>query len=204
MSEIRNFFENRLNFQQYDDNLMDDIEVIDDSKYYRSRLIPNPRAVGIYNSLDIYSELKSFFYYLIRGHISTVHEGYTYSESSFDIEIMINHGKDNSEVKKLITFRVERHCDVLDFGKINFARFDAHEFHACVPIVIDIDAVGYYDWDAMEGESEDESITLKAYKEDKCVVCLNNEPKILFYDCIHYCICFECEESKPFKNSHSY
>ena len=38
------------------------------------------------------------------------------------------------------------------------------------------------------------------FKTDKCVVCLNNEPKILFYNCLHYCVCHECEETNPFRN----
>ena len=201
MSDIRKFFENRLNFQRLDDSNELGAFFLD-SKRYISMLIPNPRAVGIYNSVNIHNKLKSLFYYSISGHISTVHEGYTYSESSFEIGIMINPGKDNSEFKKLITFTVDPRRDVLDFEEINLAQFDPHKFRVCVPIVIYIDARGVYEWTDTEvesEESEDKSITLKAYKTDKCVVCLPNEPKILFYDCVHYCICVECEESKLFK-----
>ena len=148
-----------------------------DSKCYRSKLIPNPRAVGIYNSVDIYNEFKSLLYYSISGRISTVYEGYTYSESSFRIGIMINPGKDNLKFKELIWFRVEPRGDVLNFQEINLARYTPHEFHVCVPIEIYIDATSVYEWtnnieEESKDESEDESITLKAYKEDKCVVCL--------------------------------
>ena len=206
MNDIRKFFENGLNFQQLDDSKEYGTFFLD-SKCYRSKLIPNPRAVGIYNSVDIYNELKSLLYYLVSGHISTVHESYTYRESSFEMEIMIIPGKVNSKFKKLITFRVEPRGDVLDFEEINLAQFDPHKFRFFVPIVIYIDARGVYEWtdteeeseDEFENESEDESITLKAYKTDKWVVCLMNEPKILFYDCVHYCVCLECEERKPFK-----
>ena len=163
---------------------------------------------------------------MINEHASTVHEGYMYWESSFKIGIIINPGKDNSEFKTLNMFRVDHpHDDVLNFEEINLPQYTPHEFCVCVPIVIYIDAEGGYepndieiedkiedeneyesedeiereDEFVSEDESEDESITLKAYKTDKCVVCLINEPKILFYDCIHYCVCLECEERKTFK-----
>ena len=69
------------------------------------------------------------------------------------------------------------------------------------PFEIRVKASDYYrsNREFFDDESEDESITLKSYKEDTCVVCLNNEPKILFYDCVHYCVCHKCEERKPFK-----
>ena len=113
---------------------------------------------------------------------------------------MINPGKDDSDYKKLIMVDVEPHGDVFEFREIDFIQFDPYSAYS-YPIEIHIDASGSYQWNEVEDhhKSEDESITLKAYKEDKCVVCLNNEPKILFYDCVHYCVCHECEERKPFK-----
>ena len=58
-----------------------------------------------------------------------------------------------------------------------------------------------YEVEITREEEEEQPITvLKAYKEDKCEVCLSKEPKVLFYDCMHYCVCLECEERKPFKS----
>ena len=45
-------------------------------------------------------------------------------------------------------------------------------------------------------EEEPVKIT-KLFKTDQCVICLNNQPNILFYDCMHICTCLECEELKP-------
>ena len=52
------------------------------------------------------------------------------------------------------------------------------------PFEIRVKASDYYrtNHEFFDDESEDESITLKSYKEDTCVVCMNNEPKIFFYD----------------------
>ena len=52
-----------------------------------------------------------------------------------------------------------------------------------------------------ENEYNDHPIPPKPLKEsfriDKCVICLENEPNILFNDCNHICTCFECEKIKP-------
>ena len=49
------------------------------------------------------------------------------------------------------------------------------------------------------GEDEDEETpkVTKSFKPDKCVICLSNEPNILFSNCKHICICLECEEVNP-------
>ena len=36
-----------------------------------------------------------------------------------------------------------------------------------------------------------------SFKVDSCVICLENEPNILFNDCNHICTCLECEKIKP-------
>ena len=49
------------------------------------------------------------------------------------------------------------------------------------------------------GEDEDEETpkVTKSFKPDKCVICLSNEPNILFSNCKHICICLECKEVNP-------
>ena len=51
-------------------------------------------------------------------------------------------------------------------------------------------------------DSEDEKPDLpkpqKSFKTDTCVISLIKEPNILFTDCLHICICLDCEEIKPF------
>ena len=80
----------------------------------------------------------------------------------------------------------------------HYARYIVpHAAHFKKPFEIRVKVSDYYRSNC-EFFDEDEPITLKAFKEDKCVVCLNNEPEILFYDCVHKCVCHECEERKPF------
>ena len=112
--------------------------------------------------------------------------------------------KDRSDYKKLMRVDVETGFNLSKFRVI---QLDPHDDYSC-PIQIYVDAYGCYRFGnevaeereaESKDESKDESITLEAYKEDKCVVCFNNEPKILFYDCAHYCVCRECEERNPFR-----
>ena len=69
------------------------------------------------------------------------------------------------------------------------------------PIEIHIDVEAGYGIEEEEEEEEEKPITvIKSLREDKCVVCLENEPKVFFLDCKHYCVCLECEKMKPFKS----
>ena len=68
------------------------------------------------------------------------------------------------------------------------------------PFQIHIDVNVEYFPEEEEEEEEKPITVIKSFREDKCVVCLMNEPKVLFYDCMHYCVCLECEEMKPFKS----
>ena len=51
----------------------------------------------------------------------------------------------------------------------------------------------------IEEEINEEIPTLKIFREYNCVVCLNNKPGVLFYDCSHVCVCCECEKENPFR-----
>ena len=53
----------------------------------------------------------------------------------------------------------------------------------------------------VEDESEEEEEPPKvsrSFKTDQCVVCLSKEPELLFIDCLHRCVCLECEKTSPF------
>ena len=87
----------------------------------------------------------------------------------------------------------------LDFGDVNFLECGPYDTYFQKPFEIHIDIHNYYEPVDLEDENEDESededepITIKSYRQDKCVVCLENEPKVFFLDCKHYCVCLECE-----------
>ena len=68
-----------------------------------------------------------------------------------------------------------------------------------VDIYQEIEIMEFQEYETNEDKDEDEetpTIT-KSFKPDKCVICLSNEPNILFSNCNHICICLECEEVNP-------
>ena len=38
----------------------------------------------------------------------------------------------------------------------------------------------------------------KPFVSFQCVVCLSNKPNLIFINCLHCCVCLECEKRKPF------
>ena len=38
--------------------------------------------------------------------------------------------------------------------------------------------------------------TFEIFKTDNCVICLDKKPEIMFYDCLHCCLCSDCEKLK--------
>ena len=113
--------------------------------------------------------------------------------------------KDRSDYKKLMRVDVEPGFNLSEFRVVILDH--RNDYYSC-PIQIYVDAYGCYRFGnevveeseaESKAETEDKPIMLKAYKEDKCMVCYNNESKILFYDCAHYCVCCEYEERNAFK-----
>ena len=48
-------------------------------------------------------------------------------------------------------------------------------------------------------DEEDPVVVSKPFKTDQCVVCLSKEPKNLFFNCLHYCVCSDCEKANLFR-----
>ena len=70
-------------------------------------------------------------------------------------------------------------------------------FHIIIDVHADyISGINNNDDEEIIEDEEPVKIT-KSLKMDQCVICLNNQPNILFYDCMHICTCLECEELKP-------
>ena len=92
----------------------------------------------------------------------------------------------------------------------NLSRYDDRLFK--VPFAILVRANCYFDSDIRvpeevfttdeEDESEDEveeqpKPIEDRFKTDKCVICMEKEPCILFILCRHICVCLSCETTKP-------
>ena len=67
-------------------------------------------------------------------------------------------------------------------------------------IIIDVyaDYINPYEEPQSSDEENDEETPpklTKSYKTEHCVICMEKEANILFYDCMHICICLGCEEN---------
>ena len=179
---------------------------LQDRLRYETILIKYPPAIGIENSDDVYEKVKPFLRHLASKHIAEKREGYTYTGTEFDTGIRFEFEEyymDHDEMLVEVNIEPENTINgiVFKFREPDFKEFDPYDTYS-YPKKIYVVARVWYRRNEVESEdeSENESITLKSYKEDKCMVCLANKPELLFYDCGHYCVCHECEERKPFKN----
>ena len=97
-----------------------------------------------------------------------------------------------------------------DIGLDREYRYDMNESLLSKPFEIYIDIDCEYSPEQEEEEivddleyqlddEEDPVAVSKPFKTDQCVVCLSKEPSVLFLECLHYCVCLECEETNPFR-----
>ena len=150
----------------------------------------------------MFERVKPFVAYFISTLNTTTLPGYQYLKSVFDINIKSFDPKYDLGFSyiKLIQLEMEYTGNNLNFGNVDFLKYDTYDTYFQKPFEIHKDIHNYYEPVDLEDENEDESEdedepdTIKSLREDKCVVCLSKEPKVLFYECMHYCVCLECEE----------
>ena len=222
--QVKNLFKHKIPFHSRKNCNIQKLGMsMHDISLYRSMLITYPLAIDIYDSGDVYDKVKSFLHYLVSKHITTKHEGYTYIGSFFEIGITYDSGEDDRDYKKLVTVEVKPettiHGDVFIFGGPVLKEFSRYKIYSS-SIEIDIDAYGCY-WEEIteEVESEDEEddpeedeeddpeeeedttpiAVSEPFHSDQCVVCLSKKPELLFMNCLHRCVCLECEETNPFR-----
>ena len=59
-------------------------------------------------------------------------------------------------------------------------------------IYIDVSTVWWEDYNS-ESEDEDEEPTRKTISEPECVICFEKTPNILYLECLHLCVCNDCD-----------
>ena len=207
MQEVENLFKHKTPFNLFStwDDLYSRFEI--KGFIYKTKKIQNGSTIDIYCINGLFERVKPFVAYFISTLNTTTLPGYQYFNSVFDIDIKSFDPKYDLGFSyiKLIQLEMEYTGNNLHFGDVNFVKYP-YDTYFQKPFEIHINIHNYYEPVDLEDENEDESKdedepdTIKSFKEDKCVVCLSKEPKVLFYDCMHYCVCLECEEIKPFKS----
>ena len=142
---------------------------------------------------NLLAELKPFISFLQSSAVKNINLIY---ESIYTI--FLQGETDEPENLPIITFKLKGEPCV-NFEKY---RFYKENFKKCLNSSLNylICVKATYYFDPTIGQEDIETMPLiKSFKQDKCVVCLENEPNILFNECNHICICFECEKITQFK-----
>ena len=198
MQAIQNLLKHNLLFSIYDseDTFDDQINYVNCS-FYKTRIIENGKSVNITCGDDLYRKLKPLISHVVSKGKNANYIGFDYVNT--DVKVFLKFWNENyQEWRESII--MEKHIPNDEtIGSDLYIVPLRNIFKK--PFEIRVKASDYYrsNREFFDDESEDESITLKSCKEDTCLVCLNNEPEKLFYDCAHYCVCHECEKRKPFK-----
>ena len=64
-------------------------------------------------------------------------------------------------------------------------------------VCIDVNAMVITDYDSND-EVEDDKPIKKTITESECVICYENEPNMLFLECLHVCVCNVCDSKGRF------
>ena len=176
------------------------------STSFKTNKIYQPIKLGISNYKDLMDKVNPFIYYLASEYQNVRNWDHKY-EIKFDVVIAFPEEEYTPILcdYKLSTFLNDTSLDITeqeldDYTEEGIEKLVSVPFH----IIIDVYAE-YTTRISTDSSSNDEEIiedeepvkTTKSFKTEQCVICLTNQPNILFYDCMHICTCLECEEFKP-------
>ena len=144
---------------------------------------------------NLLAELKPFISFLQSSAVKNINLIY---ESIYTVFLWEEN--DETENLPIITFKLKGEPCV-NFEKYQFYK---ENFKKCLNssenYLICVKATYYYgEENIYENEDTKPTPLLKSFKIDKCIICLENDSNILFNECNHKCLCFECEKINQFK-----
>ena len=160
---------------------------------YKTALIQDPESISLDNLLDMQSNLLGFFRYADSLHKTMAPEGTDIDDTTFIVKIVTNKGF-GYYIHKLFQLNF---YEYMSFGFIEYGEGHPRETFK-KPFELHITVHTIYDF-LYERELPPPAIS-KSFQTDKCVVCLNNPPSILYFKCLHDNVCEECEKANPFLN----
>ena len=160
---------------------------------YKTALIQDPKSIGLGNLLDMQSNLLGFFHYADSLHKTMAPTGTDIDDTTFIVNIVTKQGFGYyTRMLFQLNFYEYRSHGFIEYGE----RRPRETFKK--PFELHITVHTIYD-SLFERESPPPAIS-KSFQTDKCVVCLDNPPSILYFKCLHYNVCEECEKANPFRN----
>ena len=68
-------------------------------------------------------------------------------------------------------------------------------------IYIDVSVSWWEDYNSEEeDDSEDDEPARKTITEPECIICFENKPNMLYLECMHLCVCYECDTKGRFRS----
>ena len=217
---LENLFKHKIPFNLSSEGLMEG--AISKTLFCTNDTIKNGNSIGVYSIDDLFNKLKPFISYLQSVTTVTPFRGdqplrsiydillrvkdETYREEPFlcsvitftldkgDPNIKVN--KNETSCNKYLRSSFEIYVDVLKCyplrGETSRRFYEQEDDSESDNELEDVESENEYDDDTVEPKPLEESFRI-----DKCVICLENEPSILFTDCNHICTCSKCEKIKP-------
>ena len=171
----------------------------------KSNIKDNIESLGITKSNDLSNKIKPLIYHLLSKHLKR-EENCSRYEVILQVGIfLVNESYDDEDkyiiVNKIYVDKPEGYWLFLDRED----RYDINESLLSKPFEIHIDIDCEYSPEQEEVEIEDDLeedpapvAVSEPFHSDQCVVCLSKKPELLFVNCLHRCMCLECEKTSPF------
>ena len=165
-------------------------------------------SISVYSVDDLFNKLKPFISYLQSVTTVTPYRGDQPNKSIYDIFLNVKGEPYLRSVITIIFDKIDPNIKIYkDETRCN--KYLRYSFEISVNVVKYYPLRGETSRRFLEQESSserddeydnDDTVEPKPHEEsfriDKCVICLENEPNILFTDCNHMCTCSECEKIK--------
>ena len=219
MSDIENLFKHKIPFNFIRENYAEG--AISETLFCTNDTIKNGNSIGVFSIDDLFNKIKPFISYLQSVTTVTPYRGDQPLRSIYDILLRVKDETYREEpfLCSVITFSLDKGDPNIKVNKNETScnKYLRSSFEIYVHVLKryplrgersrrfyeqEDDSKSDYESEEVESENEynDHPIPPKPLEEsfriDKCVICLEKEPNILFTDCNHICTCSECEKNK--------
>ena len=206
---INNLFKHKVRFELCGhDSSWDEPDVPNKGYHYSSNWIENGESVGIRSACDLYiDKLKPMFLHII----STMYHEAEMEISNVDITVRVINDEERNDYDIVKYEFTSAPNDAIT----NYNRSWVYPFPEGLlnnKFLIDIESYvfmvddnvremdAYYEEEAENGIIEPLGLPEEMYEQERCVICLESTPNILFLECRHIALCEDCEKRKRSSN----
>ena len=185
MTKVENLLKHKIPFQLRGDIFYNhgDLIILKEFSYKAISI-----KLYIENKEDLHNKFKPILHYLVSKHMTEEHEGYYYNSSNFNIYVRTE--DDDHDIGLLFLVALPTYDDARNEFVFMMTDFNDDDRFTCLNLIkikINIRCLNY----KLEGKTK--IPTKISFKYDECVICLTNPPNVLFNNCGHICICYNCD-----------